>query len=495
MKILIYIVCYNARSYIRDVLKRIPFEYRDDPDIKVLISDDCSADKTAEIAFDACKELGYGNFEVFRTKVNQGYGGNQKIGYNYACNNNFDYVILLHGDGQYAPEELGNFFDLFKDEPDVILGSRMLMKKNALKGKMPIIRFISNVVLTKIQNFMAQTDFAEFHTGYRAYSTKFLKEAPFELNSNDFDFDTDILLQAKFLGKIVKEFPIPTFYGQEKSNVRLIKYGIDILMTTLRFRMQQIGIGCSLKFRGSKNLVYKNKFEYKFSTHYHLFETIKKYNPKRVLEISCGPGYLGEKLKDKGVWITGIDKQPVGNDFYNEFFCENIEQFDWSKLSSDNFDLVCLLDILEHLKEPEKLLLSLRNNPKFENAQFVISVPNVAFFTIRAGLLFGWFNYADRGILDIDHKRLFTHSSFHKILKECGFKITKTIAVPPPFKLLSKSFFSDILAVIFNLLIKIFPGPFSFQIMKIASPIPASTNVIDNCVERLDRTTGKAKEV
>ena len=133
MKVLIYIVCYNAERHICDVLKRIPQEYRNNPDVTVMISDDCSSDNTALVAINACKELEFMNYEVIRTRINQGYGGNQKIGYNYACNNGFDYVILLHGDGQYAPEEIPNFFKLFNEEPDVILGSRMLIKKNALK--------------------------------------------------------------------------------------------------------------------------------------------------------------------------------------------------------------------------------------------------------------------------------------------------------------------------------------------------------------------------
>lgn len=486
MKILIYIVCYNAEKHIRDVLQRIPVQYRNDPDIQVMVSDDCSPDKTAQSAFAAGKELGYKYFEVFRTRVNQGYGGNQKIGYNYACNHGFDYVVLLHGDGQYAPEELVNFFQLFQDKPDVVLGSRMLIKKNALKGRMPLVRFASNIILTKIQNLLADTNFAEFHTGYRAYSVKFLKEIPFELNSNEFDFDTDILLQAKFLGKNIKEFPVPTFYGQEKSNVKLFRYGINILKTTLKFRLQQIGIGCSLKFRGSKQLVYKDKFGYMFSTHYYLLKLINMYKPKRILEIASGPGYLANKLKDKDIRITGIDLYAPANKYYDKFFCENVEQFDWNKLEGDRFDLVCLMDILEHLKEPEKLLLALRNNPKLENALFIISVPNVAFFTIRIGLLFGWFNYADRGILDIDHKRLFTYSSFQTMLKECGFKVDKTIPIPPPFKLLSESLVIGFIAAIFNLLNKIFPGLFSFQILKIATPIPVSTSVISNSLQKFE---------
>lgn len=485
MKVLIYIVCYNAEKHIYNVLKRIPNEYRNNPDVMVMISDDCSFDNTASVALNACRELGYTNYEVIRTKVNQGYGGNQKIGYNYACNNGFDYVILLHGDGQYAPEEISSFFGLFAEGADVILGSRMLIKKNALKGGMPLLRFVSNIVLTKIQNFLAQTQFSEFHTGYRAYSTRFLREVPFELNSDGFDFDTDILLQAKFLDKKIKEFPIPTFYGDEKCHVNLIRYGTDILKTTVKFKMQQMGIGCSLKFRGSKHFVYKNKFGYKHTSHYHILEIIKSCKPKRILEIASGAGFLGETLKDEDVQVVGIDLFPPQNKYYQEFFCCDIENFDWNKLIGERFDMVCLMDILEHLREPEKLLLKLRSNPIAENALFVISVPNIAFFSIRIGLLLGRFNYADRGILDIDHKRLFTYSSFHTMLKECGFKIHKTIPVPPPFKLVNESTVSGVLTTAFNLLNKILPGMFSFQIIKIAEPIPTSTNVLEKFVEKL----------
>lgn len=482
MKVLIYIVCYNAAKHIKNVLERVSQQYRNDPNIMILVSDDCSSDNTAEVTLKSLQELQYGNFEVFRTKVNQGYGGNQKIGYNYACNNGFDYVILLHGDGQYAPEELHSFFKIFKESPDVVLGSRMLIRKNALKGRMPIVKFISNIILTKIQNFLADMSLTEFHTGYRAYSAKFLREVPFELNSNGFDFDTDILLQAKFLDKKIKEFPIPTFYGTEECNVNVIKYGLDILRTTLKYKMQQMGIGCSLKFRGSKELVYKDKFDDKFTTHYYLLKTIELYDPKRILEISSNKGYLAERLKGKNKIITGIDLFPPANNYYKQFFCEDVEQFDWDKIQGEPYDMVCLMDILEHLKEPEKLLLKLRSNPTLENAVFVLSVPNVAFFSVRIGLLFGRFNYADRGIMDIDHKRLYTFSSFYTMLQECGFKIKKTISIPPPFKLVSKGFISDILTIAFNILSVISPGLFSFQIMNIIEPIPTSTVVYDKSV-------------
>lgn len=340
------------------------------------------------------------------------------------------------------------------------------------------------MILTKIQNTLANTGLSEFHTGYRAYSTRFLREIPFELNSNDFDFDTDILLQARFLEKDIREFPIQTFYGDEKCHVNLIKYGTDILKTSVKFRLQQLGIGCSLKFRGSKQAIYKDKFGYKFSSHYYLLEAIESYKPKKILEIGSGPGHLGTALKDKQIWLTGIDLFPPQHGYYKEFYCEDIEYFDFSKIQGGPFDMVCLMDVLEHLREPENLLLKLRNNSLLENALFVISVPNIAFFSIRIGLLFGRFNYADRGILDIDHKRLFTYGSARALLNGCGFRIKKTIPIPPPFHLLNKNYLSNFLTTMFNLLNKILPGLFSFQIFEIAVPMPTSTVIFKKLVEK-----------
>lgn len=484
MKVLIYIVCYNAEKHIRKVLERMPIEYRDNQDVKVLISDDCSTDQTASQALKACGELGYANYEVIRTRVNQGYGGNQKLGYQYACGNGFEYVILLHGDGQYAPEELPHFFRLFPSAPDVILGSRMLNKKNALMGGMPFYKFVSNILLTKAQNLLARTGLSEFHTGYRAYSTAFLREVPYELNSNGFDFDTDILLQAVFAGKSIQEFPIMTFYGDETCHVNVMRYGMDILRTSVKFRMQQLGIGSSLKFRGSKAALYKDKFGYKFSSHYHLLKVIDAYQPKRILEIGSGDGFLGAAIKERHIDLAGIDLVPPQNGHYSRFYREDAERFDFARLEGKSFDMVCLMDVLEHLREPETLLLRLRKNASFENAVFVVSVPNIAFFTIRIGLLFGRFNYADRGILDIDHKRLFTSRSLRTMLRECGYTVQKIIPITPPFHLLNKHVFADFLSGLFNMLNKALPGLFSFQTVAVAVPIPAPSITDGRLVEK-----------
>ena len=143
-----------------------------------------------------------------------GLWGNQKLGYHYAIKHGFDVVVLLHGDGQYAPERLPEMLQpILDNQADVVFGSRMLNKADALRGGMPVYKWVGNQILTFLQNRMLKTKFAEFHTGYRAYSVPALASIPFQFNSNYFDFDTDIIIQMVDTEKRIVEIPIPTYYG------------------------------------------------------------------------------------------------------------------------------------------------------------------------------------------------------------------------------------------------------------------------------------------
>ena len=218
-RVLIFIVAYNAEKTIGSVLNRIPPALRN-PSVEVLIIDDSSKDQT--FAQGVKSETSIDNLRIItlRNPVNQGYGGNQKLGYRYAIENGFDIVALVHGDGQYAPEKLPALVEpLIKGEADAVFGSRMIKKQDALAGGMPLYKWIGNQVLTSYQNVMLGTQLSEFHSGYRLYSVAALKRIPFERNSNDFHFDTDIIIQLHFAGMRIAEIPIPTFYGDE-SNTR-----------------------------------------------------------------------------------------------------------------------------------------------------------------------------------------------------------------------------------------------------------------------------------
>src|SRR2546428_4559965 len=191
-RLLIFIVAYNAETTIEKVLSRIPISLPSN-DVEVLIIDDSSKDNTFAEGLRYQQSNSELKITVLRTMENQGYGGNQKLGYRYAIDHGFDIVALIHGDGQYAPEKLPVLLrPLVRGEADAVFGSRMIDNGAARAGGMPAYKWIGNKILTAFQNRMLRTNFSEFHSGYRLYSTAALNRIPFEKNTNDFHFDTEI---------------------------------------------------------------------------------------------------------------------------------------------------------------------------------------------------------------------------------------------------------------------------------------------------------------
>jgi glycosyltransferase involved in cell wall biosynthesis len=210
-RLLIFIVAYNAETTIEKVLSRISASLHSE-DVEVLIIDDSSKDHTFRNGLRYQRTTSDFKITVLRTPENQGYGGNQKLGYRNAIDHQFDIVALLHGDGQYAPEKLPELLQpLLHDEADAVFGSRMIDKRAARRGGMPIYKWIGNQILTTFQNRALHTKLSEFHSGYRLYSTRALVEIPFEKNTNDFHFDTEIIIQLLLKKMHIAELPIPTF--------------------------------------------------------------------------------------------------------------------------------------------------------------------------------------------------------------------------------------------------------------------------------------------
>lgn len=247
-KILIFIVCYNAQAHICRVLDRIPRSFWESREVEILLIDDASPDDTVKAVIDhaQAKKL---PMTVLRNIKNLGYGGNQKLGYQYAIDHGFDAVVLLHGDGQYAPEYLEAMLaPIIAEEKDIVLGSRMIIKGDALKGRMPLYKFFGNILLTGFQNLLLGSHLSEFHTGYRAYSVKTLASIPFCLNSDGFVFDTEILIQCLDNRMRIGEIAIPTFYGDEISHVKCMQYGVEIVYNTVVSRLQRLGLCYTERF-------------------------------------------------------------------------------------------------------------------------------------------------------------------------------------------------------------------------------------------------------
>jgi glycosyltransferase involved in cell wall biosynthesis len=233
----ILVVAYNAESTLCRVLERIPPEIMAKVE-EIFVFDDASQDRTYEVGKDCQRQFHGVKLSVYRNPVNLMYGGNQRRGYEYAIERGLDIVVLLHGDGQYAPEVMQSLLTpLETGQADMVMGSRMMIKGAARAGNMPLYKYVGNKILTWTQNRLAGTSFSEFHSGYRAYAVHALRTIPLDALTTNWHFDTQIILEFIKRGHQVVEVPIPTYYGDEICRVNGIPYAINCVLTTLGFAL------------------------------------------------------------------------------------------------------------------------------------------------------------------------------------------------------------------------------------------------------------------
>lgn len=232
-KITVVLPAYNAEPTLEMTYREIPFDIVDE----VILVDDLSSDNTVLKA----KDLGIKH--LVRHTVNRGYGGNQKSCYNKALELDSDIVVMLHPDYQYTPKLIHSICYLIaNDVYEVVLGSRIL-GKGALKGGMPFYKYLANRFLTLAQNLLMNQKLSEYHTGYRAFSKKVLKSINYNINSEDFVFDNQMLAQIFFAGFEIAEITCPTKYFEDASSInirRSIKYGFGVLGVSLQYFLQKL---------------------------------------------------------------------------------------------------------------------------------------------------------------------------------------------------------------------------------------------------------------
>ena len=476
-KTLVLIVAYHAERHIESLLERVPQDCFDAQRYHLLCIDDSSSDRSAELATRWLREHRVENATVLRNPVNQGYGGNQKLGYRYAVDAGFDLVILLHGDSQYPPEILPRFVETFEQTgAGVILGSRMRDVSRAAAGGMPTYKILGNRVLTGLQNLITGRELSEYHTGYRAYSRDFLVSVPFEILTNDFHFDTEILLQAFTTGELIEEFGIPTHYGDEICHVDGLRYAWNVMVSTVTYRMHHLGMMCSLKYRHLGIGRHRDKAWVPYSSHTRALATVRRTEPSTLLDLGCGPGHVARLCEEIGVRVTGIDREPPLPETVSAFHAWDLERTPLP-LDAFTFDMVLLLNVLEHLANPEEFLLSLRNASEHSTIGrpgplMVIITPNIAFAAVRLNLLLGRFNYAERGILNITHKRLFTRRSLVSTLEDCGYLIDRVEGIGVPFGAVLGGRTGRFLGSVADLFARLWPSLFAFQFLVVCRPVP-----------------------
>lgn len=466
---LIFIVAYNAEKHVLSVLDRIPESiWRGEPyQCDVLVIDDYSSDRTWQLCRDYSARTSR-RVTALRTPSNQGYGGNQKLGYTYALACGYDAVVLLHGDGQYAPEMLPEMLaPLAEGKTQVVFGSRMLRRRDALKGGMPLYKFVANIALTAVQNFIVGTRLSEYHTGYRAYAVDLFRRIPFRYNSDWFDFDTDIIIQLADQKVPITEIAIPTHYGDEICRVENIRYGVAILKACLQSRLQRLGIFYHRKF-DYEGINYKDKTAFDSS---HAFAVEQVQPGETVMDIGCGAGHTARVLHEKGCRVYGMDYDvPEDTSIFENYTAINLEA-GLGNVPDLGQDVILLLDVIEHLNNPEEFMESLFSRTTGSKTRIVMTTPNIAFIIMRLMLLLGRFEYGKRGILDKTHKRLFTFPSLRRLVEQSGFVIERVEGIPAPFPLALKNKFLGNALLTFNRwLIYVSKGMFSFQIGMVIRP-------------------------
>lgn len=226
---------YNAAKTLAQTVADIPRDVVDD----IILVDDCSRDATVAVA----RQLG---LHVVVHEHNRGYGGNQKTCYATAVARGADIVVMVHPDHQYDPHYVTELVDLIaRHEADAAFGSRMLTPGGALKGGMPWWKYMANIGLTKAANLALGLRLSEYHSGFRAYSRAVLQSLALESNSDNFVFDTEIIIQLKHAGFRIREIPIPTRYFKDASSIglgRSIEYGLSIFRTLWSYLLHRANV-------------------------------------------------------------------------------------------------------------------------------------------------------------------------------------------------------------------------------------------------------------
>jgi methionine biosynthesis protein MetW len=431
----ILVVAYNAAGTLARVLDRIPADFRGRI-TKVLIGDDASQDSTHLVA------LGYRQvatdlpIEVIRHPRNLGYGGNQKAGYRWAIDGGLDVVVLLHGDGQYAPEVLPEMVaPIERGEADAVFGSRMLDPGGARRGGMPRYKFVGNRILTTVQNVVVGTSLSEWHSGYRAYSVAALRDLPFHRNDDGFNFDTQMIVQLVEAAKRIVEIPIPTYYGDEICHVNGLQYARDVTRDVLRYRAHKMGLGTGQLAFASETYEAKHADG---SSHEQLRRWLAERSPGRVLDLGCSDGQLAQRLRARGHHVTGVDLVARNG------VKERVDRFVEADLEQgvppdvgESFDVVVAADVLEHVRSPKRILEDVRSLLA-PGGSLLVSLPNFGHWYPRTRVALGRFDYDRRGILDKDHVRFFTRRSFERLVTDAAFRVVRRSSTGLPLEVIDR---------------------------------------------------------
>ena len=424
----VLVVAYNAATTLAQTLSRLPDTFTQVVE-HVLVCDDASTDDTYEVGlrFKSGSTL---PLTVMKHHENLGYGGNQKVGYAWAIEHGLDIVVLLHGDGQYAPECIEDLIaPLVSGDADAVFGSRMLVRGDAIRGGMPPYKYVGNKILTRLQNRLTGLALSEWHSGYRAYRVDALGDLDLSTFSDGFDFDTEIILGLARAQKRIVEVPIPTYYGDEICYVNGVSYAKDVTLDTVRHWAHQQGFGGGVASSETDDYALKTVG----GSHDVLLNWLAARPPSRVLDAGCFDGRFADLARRQGHHVTGMDRIKYDGvaDRVDAFLEADLNQPLPASIECA-FDVIVAGDILEHVIEPQTLLTDLTSK-MVPGGEVLVSVPNFGHWYPRGRIALGRFDYDQRGPLDRGHVRFFTRNTIEALFETCELRVVERRTVGTPF--------------------------------------------------------------
>lgn len=466
----ILVVAYNAESTLASVLDRVPKSFW--PRVsQVFVCDDASDDSTYLVGLGYKEASADLPLTVIRHPLNLGYGGNQKAGYRMAIDAHLDIIVMLHGDGQYAPECLPEIVaPLERRDADAVFGSRMMEAGSARQGGMPMYKYVGNRILTSFENRMLGTSLSEFHSGYRAYSIEALRAIPFERNSDNFNFDTQIIVQLVDAGKRIVEVPIPTFYGDEICRVNGLKYARDVSKDVAKYRLERLGFGAG-DFGAADDSGARFESDEAQAT---MLRWLEHRPPSRVLALGPASAILAQSLRGSGHDVTVVLPAVSGEAIApsDHLVVGDIDVgIPAEVLAAGPYDVVLCAGALELVRNPERLLTQSRSLLK-HGGVLIGATPNFGHWYPRLRTALGLFDYDQRGVLSNAHVRFFTRRGLHYRFRAAGLKVTHEEVTGMPVTALyhPRHRLARILRLLDRLFIALRPNLFGYQIVFMCEP-------------------------
>jgi 2-polyprenyl-3-methyl-5-hydroxy-6-metoxy-1,4-benzoquinol methylase len=471
----VLIVTRNAVSTLVPVLKRITPNVWQNVE-EVVVFDDASDDATFELAVGLKALRDLPKLNVLRHPTNLGYGGNQKEGYRYFLDRGFDVVVLLHGDGKYAPEILARMYEpIVTGRADAVFGSRMMPGYGgAIRCGMPIHRYLANRLLTFVENRALGLTLTEGHSGYRAYDLHAIARLDLSSMTDDFHFDTEIIIKLHHQGFRILEVPIPTYYGSEIQYVNGLKYSLNVLRALRRYRQACRSVRRAPEFR--EYFVHYPVKQMRHSSHGFARRLVG--TNQDVLDVACGEGFLAAELRANGNRVTGVDAlaEPAKPEAFDDYVSHSIRD-DFRgvlhALGGRTFDRMLFLDVLEHLEDPDRVLRECLPALK-PSGLLIVSVPNMANLTIRLGLLMGRFNYTERGLLDRTHRHFYTWKTARRLLEDAGWVVEQQQPTVMPIELVMglapTNLVMRVASAVLATATKVLPRLLGYQVLLVARP-------------------------